>query len=261
LLIAVATALALLLVGGYVQAGGRSYHPQAVANPCLPPPPPRSSDRLQLAEEVVLDIVQRAACTLGVHRERLALALLSADSTRQFEQQSGIPAARIEAAVRAGARQALTDASHAGTITGLELTVLREGVDVVPFDQVLDVVRGNSRPCRPVPWKRTSSTRRVADQIALIALVRAACAFGTPPEDLAIALSTDSDLRDYKRQHKISDSQFEDVVRRALKGGVSDADKAGDLNGFAATALRFTIGTVPISTLLDMLHGNGFAGL
>ncbi len=257
LLVGVAASIALGLVALYVLAGGRDYRPRPVADPCSPPTVPTATDRLELAGEVTLDAVQRAACTLGVSRERLTLALLTPEAIGRLEQERRLAPSAVEKAIRAAAGQALTDASSTGTITGLELIVLREAVDAVPLDQVLDVIRGTSEPCRPTPWRTTASTRRVADQIAVRAIFHASCELGTPPEELVIALASDSDLNDFKRRQRLSDDAFLGVTRRALGGAVTDAEDGGAVTAVTAVALRFGIDNAPIGTLLSMLQGSG----
>jgi hypothetical protein len=72
--------IAVLLVAGVlgvqVAAGGGHYVPLRPANPCTPRPVSRFPAQLEpLAQQIVLLGLDRAACRLGVSRERLVLAL------------------------------------------------------------------------------------------------------------------------------------------------------------------------------------------
>jgi hypothetical protein len=94
--------IALLLVtavlGVQASAGGGTYVPRRPANPCVPRPIPPIQPRLEpLAEQIVLLGLDRAACRLGISRERLVLALLD---TRSLGP--GAPAA-----LKAGLRDAV----------------------------------------------------------------------------------------------------------------------------------------------------------
>ena len=69
ILIAVALVLALALVGVYAAAGGASYEPVQVQNPCEPRAEKENSGGLEgLAEEFTLSALDGAACRLGVSR-------------------------------------------------------------------------------------------------------------------------------------------------------------------------------------------------
>ncbi len=259
LLVVLAVTLAIGVVVVYVLAGGRSYQPRPVADPCSPPTEPTATERVELASELALDGVQRAACTLGVSRERLTLALLSPEAIAALEQDQQVPPGTVERAVRPAADQALTDASDSGILSPLELAALREAVDTVPLNQVIEVLRGTSDPCSPTPWRTTASTRRVADQVALRAFFRASCDLGVAPSELALALTSGAELDKFKRSQGLSDAAFDDATRGALRGAVTDAEEAGALTGVTAVALRFAIDKAPIATLISMLQGGGLS--
>jgi hypothetical protein len=71
-----AVVLVAIVLGVQVQAGGGDYVPRRLADPCdaraIPPIPPRLEP---LTERIVLLGLDRAACRLGVPRERLVLSL------------------------------------------------------------------------------------------------------------------------------------------------------------------------------------------
>src|SRR5262249_22645257 len=65
----------LLLVGAYLAAGGSSYAPEKVQDPCKPRPWRNPEGLAQIAEQFSLSALDGAACKLGVSREALARAL------------------------------------------------------------------------------------------------------------------------------------------------------------------------------------------
>jgi hypothetical protein len=94
---------ALGLIGVQLAAGGADFAPAKPADPCRERPlGPRSDDLEPLAETVVLLGVQRAACTLGVTRERLVLALPSARDRLALARSRGRDERGLAAALTAG---------------------------------------------------------------------------------------------------------------------------------------------------------------
>jgi hypothetical protein len=103
--------IALLLVtavlGVQTAAGGGNYVPRRPANPCVQRPIPPIQPRLEpLAEQIVLLGPQRAACRLGISRERLVLALVDARSLGP----------RVPAALKAGLRDAVERLDREGRL-------------------------------------------------------------------------------------------------------------------------------------------------
>jgi hypothetical protein len=139
---AAALAVVLVLLAVQLASGGASFVPTPPPSACTTRPlPARSKDLTPVIEDVVLGGVQRAACTLGVSRERLLLALpsgpdrrLLADERGQTEQgleralKNGMIAevSRLSSAGRLPATSALLDtyASQLG-LSGLEATALK----------------------------------------------------------------------------------------------------------------------------------------
>lgn len=109
LLLPLAALLAAVgLVAVYLAAGGDEFVPARAADPCVERPlgPPRTALE-PLAEFIVLDGVQRAACALGVPRERLVLALPSARDRRRLARESGRSEAGLVLVLKGGLSQAV----------------------------------------------------------------------------------------------------------------------------------------------------------
>src|SRR5688572_11677013 len=97
----VATGVSLGVVAAYLIAGGASYKPLEVADPCEP----RSEAVLEqrgVFEGIVLSGLDGAACELGVSREELTSAFADEETLAEFAGAHGLDPEGIETAVRAG---------------------------------------------------------------------------------------------------------------------------------------------------------------
>jgi hypothetical protein len=132
-----ATAASVALVAIYLAAGGGSYEPTAVADPCQPREWRSPEGVEEAAEQFTLSALDGAACELRVSRETLAVALATEESRREFAAEYGIDDAELEAAVHAGLARAVDDAERAGAIRPLVATGLRAVVTNLPVDEAI----------------------------------------------------------------------------------------------------------------------------
>jgi hypothetical protein len=103
----IAVLLVSAVLGVQVAAGGGQYVPRRPANPCTPTPVSPIPPRLEpLAEQIVLVGLDRAACRLGISRERLVLALADSHSLDP----------RAPAALKAGLRDAVDRLDREGRL-------------------------------------------------------------------------------------------------------------------------------------------------
>ena len=109
-------------------------------------------------------------------------------------------------------------------------------------------------PCAPRSWRNPGGLEAVAQQIALSALDGAACHFGVSRETLTIALATSSSRARFARAHHVDSHELENAVRRGLERAVDDAERAGAISGFRATALRFAAEHVPVDRLANLVE-------
>ncbi len=93
----------------------------------------------------------------------------------------------------------------------------------------------------------------MVEQIALSALDGAACHFGVSRETLTIALATSSSRERFAREHHVDNGELENAVRRGLERSVDDAERAGAISGWRATALRLGAENVPVEQLADLV--------
>jgi hypothetical protein len=142
ILIAAALVLSLALVGVYAAAGGASYEPVQVQNPCEPRPEGETSGGLEgLAEEFTLSALDGAACRLGVSRERLARALATKQNRERFTKRFHIDDEKLTKAIRAGLVRAVDDAEERGRLPAFVAGPMRGVVEHVPLEEGIELVR------------------------------------------------------------------------------------------------------------------------
>ncbi len=141
MLVGVAAVASLALVFIYLAAGGASYEPAKVQDPCKPRPWRDPEGLEQLAEQFSLSALDGAACKLGVSRETLARALATPASRERFLGRYGIDDAELARAIRAGLLRAVDDAERAGALNPLLAAPLRATLRRIPLDQAIELVQ------------------------------------------------------------------------------------------------------------------------
>lgn len=140
-LVVTAVALSAALVGVYLAAGGSSYSPAAVQDPCEDRPWRDPGNLEQIAEQFSLSALDGAACELGVSRETLARALATPESRERFAKRYGIEDPELAAAIRAGLVRAVDDAERAGVLSPFLADPLRETVRDLPLEDAIRLVK------------------------------------------------------------------------------------------------------------------------
>jgi hypothetical protein len=130
----------LVLVGAYLAAGGSSYEPEKVQDPCQPRPWSNPQTLGQIANQFTISALDGAACQLGVSREELAQALATPEARERFKQRYNITDAKLAKAVRAGLVRAVDDAEEAGALPSLIAGPLRQAVQSIPLDQAIEII-------------------------------------------------------------------------------------------------------------------------
>jgi hypothetical protein len=139
-----AAVASVALVVAYLAAGGGSYEPSAVADPCEPREWRSPEGVEETAEQFTLSALDGAACELRVSRETLAVALATDEGRREFAEEYGIDDAELEAAVHAGLERAVGDAERAGAISPLVASGMRAVVTNLPVDEAIAVINDAS---------------------------------------------------------------------------------------------------------------------
>jgi hypothetical protein len=130
----------VLLVGAYLAAGGSSYEPAKVQNPCKPRPWSNPQSLAEIANQFSNSALDGAACQLGVSRETLARALATPEARERFARKYGINDEKLARAIRAGLVRAVDDAEEAGALSPLLAVPLRETVQRIPLDQAIELI-------------------------------------------------------------------------------------------------------------------------
>ena len=139
------TAASTALVAAFLAAGGASYEPESVRDPCEPREWRSPAGPQEVAEQFSLSALDGAACELRVTREVLARALATPESRREFARRYEIGDAQLEDAVRAGLVRAVDDAERAGALHPIAASALREIATRLPVDEAIAFIR-DARP-------------------------------------------------------------------------------------------------------------------
>jgi hypothetical protein len=139
-----AVVASLVLVGAYLAAGGSSYEPEKVQNPCKPRPWTNPQTLGQIANQFTISALDGAACKLGVTREALARALATPEGRERFKKRYGITDAKLAAAIRAGLLRAVSDAEEAGALSPLLGAPLRATLRNIPLEEAIELINDAS---------------------------------------------------------------------------------------------------------------------
>jgi phosphatidylserine/phosphatidylglycerophosphate/cardiolipin synthase-like enzyme len=131
----------LVLVGAYLAAGGSSYEPEKVQNPCNPRPWSNPQSLGEIANQFTVSALDGAACQLGVSRETLARALATPEGRKRFTEKYGITDEKLAKAIRAGLLRAVDDAEEAGALSPLLAVPLRETLQHIPLDEAIELIQ------------------------------------------------------------------------------------------------------------------------
>jgi hypothetical protein len=131
-------------------------------------------------------------------------------------------------------------------ITPVAINVAAGGRDYKP------TASGN--PCDARTWAPTHSLDDVLSQAALSALDGAACQLHVPAETLGLALTSDSELAQFKRDNHLSKADVDDAARSGLNRAVDDGENSGSINAVEAFALRLAVRGVPVDRLLQLVR-------
>lgn len=132
------------LVIVYLVAGGGSYEPTPVADPCLPSEWREPDGIEESAQQFGLSALDGAACALGVSRETLAVALATPESRAEFAAEYEIGDAELEAAARAGVARGIDDAEAAGALSPIVADGLRLAAARLPVDEAIALIEDGS---------------------------------------------------------------------------------------------------------------------
>lgn len=139
--VVVALIVSALLVGAYAAAGGLSYAPARVADPCTPRTLPPGTGVSGQVEQIVLRATDGVACEVGVSREDLILSLRSSEKFHQLADDNGIDEHELESTLRRGLIRAVDQAEDENAIGSSTATSLKAAIGLLPLDLLLEIVR------------------------------------------------------------------------------------------------------------------------
>jgi hypothetical protein len=140
LLVVCAIVASVVLVGAYLAAGGSSYEPKQVQDPCEPREWTNPQGLGEIANQFSISALDGAACQLGVSRETLARALATPEARERFTERFGITDEKLARAIRAGLLRAVDDAEEAGALSPLLAVPLRETLQRIPIDEAIEII-------------------------------------------------------------------------------------------------------------------------
>jgi hypothetical protein len=97
----------------------------------------------------------------------------------------------------------------------------------------------------------------VLQQIVLSALDGAACDLHVSREDMVLALANSDSREQFAREHGITRTELEDLVRKGLLRSIDDAENADALDSRLAGVLRSGVQRVPLDQLFDLIDSLG----
>ena len=140
MLVGAAIVSVLVLVGAYLAAGGSSYTPEKIQDPCQPRPWSNPEGLGEIANQFSNSALDGAACQLGVSRETLARALATPEVRERFSERYGIDDEKLARAIRAGLLRAIDDAEEAGALSSFLAGPLRATIEEIPLEQAIELI-------------------------------------------------------------------------------------------------------------------------
>jgi hypothetical protein len=143
-MLVISISVSLLLVAGYIAAGGLDYKPAKAADPCKVRASVDPSGVEETVQKFALSAVDGAACELGVSREELTRALADKVAREKFAEDNGLTDQQVEDALRAGINRAIDEAEASGAIGGLAAAGMRVVVRALPVNQLIPLIEDAS---------------------------------------------------------------------------------------------------------------------
>ena len=112
-------------------------------------------------------------------------------------------------------------------------------------------------PCAPRDWRNPHGAQEVLQQIVFSALDGAACDLHVSREDMVLALANKESREQFAREHGITRTELEDLVRKGLLRSIDDAENADALDSRLAGLLRGAVQRVPLDQLFDLIDSLG----
>ena len=113
-------------------------------------------------------------------------------------------------------------------------------------------------PCISREWRDPDDLQATLEQVVLFAFDGAACDLGVSREELVLAMRDEESLDAFAAEHEISRADAERALEDGISRALSDAERAGALDGFIGSLLRRALEDVPPWLVLDVLDNLRF---
>ena len=140
-LIAASALASVLVVAIYLAAGGGTYEPTPVADPCAPREWTSPEGPEETAQQFFLSTLDGAACELGVSREALAVGLATEESRARVRHRAGTRSRRVrDRDSRRGRARRSTTRRTPRAIAPFTADGLRAVVSRLPLDELIGLI-------------------------------------------------------------------------------------------------------------------------
>ena len=119
-------------------------------------------------------------------------------------------------------------------------------------------------PCAPRDWRDPQGAQEVLQQVVLSALDGAACELhvwdksnSQQKRNMVLALANTDSREQFAREHGITRTELEDLVRKGLLRSIDDAENADALNSTLAGVIRGAVERVPLDQLFELVDRLG----
>ena len=109
-------------------------------------------------------------------------------------------------------------------------------------------------PCESRTWAPDPLARRRAQPGCAVGARRCRLQAHVPSETLGLALTSDSELNQFQRDHHLTKAEIDDAAKAGLNRAVDDGENSGRINGLEAFALRLAVRGVPVDRLLQLVR-------
>jgi hypothetical protein len=248
------------LVAGFVALGGTDRlraTASASVDPCTLDVPAGQGGAVEAeASAILLQSLNAAACSLGVSREELVLALGGADGIDGAAQLLGVEPQELEQAVLGAVRETVEVETAAGRLAPTTALAIQTLIDVVPPSQLLAAVRNESGGCAELQWKQVDGLEQIAAEVGVLTGLRAACTLGVAPIEAVSALADPAGLEGLAARSGKSQAEVEEAVRAAMVASVEQAQQAGALSGTEGSILGAAAAVAPVDRSLAIVRGD-----
>lgn len=248
------------LVTGFVVLGGTDRLQAATAasaDPCtLPAETGEGSTMEAEASVILLQSLNTAACSLGVSREDLVLALGRGDGIRGAAQMLDVQPQALQESVLGAIRETVDAETTAGRMTPATALAIGTLIDVVPPDQLLAAVRDERGGCAELAWKQVDGLEQIAAEVGVLTGLRAACALDVAPIEAVSSLADPAGLAGLAARSGKSQAEVEDAVRTAMVASIDQAQQAGALSGTEGSVLGAAAAVAPVDRILAIVRGD-----